>query len=862
MSRSAHIACRVLTRLPALIFAAGVPAALGHPAPWGAADRTEQIDRVARHFEATPGRDRADQVGRCITFSQFSVLFDRETTRDAVEDYLDALPDDDLGGMFEAFQAQGSIWSFTATNGVVTEGNALTLTYSFVPDGTLIAATGHGEPAAPSNLVAQTNANFPGGFAAFKSRMRTVFDRLEALTNITYVEVADDGAVFQATGVLGARGDIRIGMKPFDGVSNVLGVNFFPQFGGEMILDSDDIVSFANPDGDFIRLRNVLAHEHCHGLGLRHVIPENGTKLMEPTLTTAFDGPQEDDIRGLVSLYGDSHEPNDEFGLESFVGGPLQLVGTAGVQVLTIEGAALERSGSRDLYGFTLFAGVPIALRVEPLGTTYNQGPENGSAISGDARAARNLGLRLWRRVSAQTGEFALVAQIDFNSAGTGEYHPPIPYTLAGYMVAEVYSTDGIADCQRYMLRISNAAIEPLEEPASISVFDIVAGEEIEDSDTVLFPTTPVGEVSNKTLTILSGGPGDLEIGAISIQGPAVDDYDFSLVGSPIVPSGQSRSVAISFNPTAPGQRVVVMTIPSNDATQPELSFILSGGATASPVMVVRINNTPMASNGSFDFGEAAAGGLVTRPIEIQNTGNAALNVTAIAFSGVGAASFSTDLAPGTIAPGGVLSGVMSFSPSTAGAHAAVLQIANNAGAWSIDAQGTGLVDCNGNGVPDAQDIADGTSQDCDANAVPDECETDTDGDGAIDACDECPDDAGKQLAGNCGCGVPDLDSDDDGIADCEDDNVNDNENENGNENENANNNDNDNDNDNANNNMNDNDNENVNANGNDNGDGDIVPNPLDVPGCGNGACGMGAGMMMPLMLIGLGVMRPRRRRR
>lgn len=33
-----------------------------------------------------------------------------------------------------------------------------------------------------------------------------------------------------------------------------------------------------------------------------------------------------------------------------------------------------------------------------------------------------------------------------------------------------------------------------------------------------------------------------------------------------------------------------------------------------------------------------------------------------------------------------------------------------------------GTEDCNGNGVPDARDIASGTSGDCDANGVPDEC--------------------------------------------------------------------------------------------------------------------------------------------
>lgn len=77
--------------------------------------------------------------------------------------------------------------------------------------------------------------------------------------------------------------------------------------------------------------------------------------------------------------------------------------------------------------------------------------------------------------------------------------------------------------------------------------------------------------------------------------------------------------------------------------------------------------------------------------------------------------------------------------------------------------------DCNANGIPDATDIANGTSADCAGDGVPDECETDTDGDGVIDACDGCPLDPGKSAPGACGCGAPDGDSDGDGTADCRD---------------------------------------------------------------------------------------------
>ncbi len=45
--------------------------------------------------------------------------------------------------------------------------------------------------------------------------------------------------------------------------------------------------------------------------------------------------------------------------------------------------------------------------------------------------------------------------------------------------------------------------------------------------------------------------------------------------------------------------------------------------------------------------------------------------------------------------------------------------------------------------------------------------QSDNDGDGKGDACDLCPDDAGKTEPGVCGCETPDTDTDNDGTADC-----------------------------------------------------------------------------------------------
>ncbi|MGB2986477.1 MAG: sialidase family protein, partial [Phycisphaerae bacterium] len=90
-------------------------------------------------------------------------------------------------------------------------------------------------------------------------------------------------------------------------------------------------------------------------------------------------------------------------------------------------------------------------------------------------------------------------------------------------------------------------------------------------------------------------------------------------------------------------------------------------------------------------------------------------------------------------------------------------------------------VDCNNNGIPDECDIADGTSEDCTGNGIPDECEPDCNDNGVADSCDiqngTSDDCNGNRVPDECdpdcdGDGIPsdcdlDEDSDDDGIDDC-----------------------------------------------------------------------------------------------
>ncbi|MFT7679568.1 MAG: hypothetical protein ACI8QC_003572, partial [Planctomycetota bacterium] len=105
-------------------------------------------------------------------------------------------------------------------------------------------------------------------------------------------------------------------------------------------------------------------------------------------------------------------------------------------------------------------------------------------------------------------------------------------------------------------------------------------------------------------------------------------------------------------------------------------------------------------------------------------------------------------------------------------------QPSNRWGTWMAElAYPAGITDCNGNGVEDADDIANGTSLDCNSNGIPDECEPDCDADGIPDDCEvDCnangtPDDCETFTDCN-NNGIPDEcepDCDGDGIPDdCE----------------------------------------------------------------------------------------------
>lgn len=319
-------------------------------------------------------------------------------------------------------------WTRTATDGGgLTQGDPTTITWGFVADGLMLPAgfPEDGELDAHSDLFAFLNGVYGGSGTTVDSAQsqpwfevfQQVFDRWEELSGIDFVYVPyDDGAPFTnyqtgyfgSPGELGVRADIRIGGHPIDGPGLTLAYAYNPIGGGDIIIDTADTM-FLDTAANSLLLRNTLAHEVGHALGLRHVLPSNGTKLMEPVISLNFDGPQHDDILAIQRAYGDAWEGNDTRGTAGDITWWVN-------NNRMLQDVSIDDNSDVDYYRFDLPRGENFTrIMLEPVGHTYQSGAGGNNIPNFNSRAQSDLALELL----SERG--IVLARADVNRAGFGE---------------------------------------------------------------------------------------------------------------------------------------------------------------------------------------------------------------------------------------------------------------------------------------------------------------------------------------------------------------------------------------------------------------------------------------------------------
>jgi len=455
-------------------------------------------------------------------------------------------------------------WTNIASGSTGSQGDPITLTYSFVPDGTLIPAN-VGFPSGNSNLNAWLNGIY-GNPATWQALFAQVFDRWESLGGITYVfEPNDDGASVHVTlGQLGVRGDIRIGAKTLDGNSDVLAYNPFPN-DGDMVFDSAD--GFYNSTfSNSLRLRNVISHEHGHGQGILHVCPFTGTKLMEPAIDLGFDGPQHDEIRAMHRNYGDVNEPDNTTGQATDLGliqiGNSVFVGTVpGPNVgLPSSLVSIDANGEQDFFRITTDEPAAITVTLTPVGGVYDSSDQagNGGCFSGniiDSREFADLAVQVLNASNSQ-----VVAEASANGLGAAEIINGAVLGGAGDYLIRVYETGSVAETQLYTLNIfvNTTATTPAD-------FEVIGGETefflqetptplqvaVTPNDATIVPSSPTliindGSVSFIPMTEVQPNLWEVDLPALSCDTSASYFFQFSQTVA-----GQTFSTNVP--PTAPG---------------------------------------------------------------------------------------------------------------------------------------------------------------------------------------------------------------------------------------------------------------------------------------------------------------------
>jgi hypothetical protein len=321
-----------------------------------------------------------------------------------------------IGPPQEAFQAD-SRWNRTATDGSnIAIGTPVTLTWSFVPDGTLVPSgrrdANNNDILVPNNLVEKLNEAYGAPTVAndlttapWFQFFEDAFDTWANVTSNIYIYEpgandgipGDDGASFPDIngGVLGVRGDVRIAGVPNDGDSGVLGFNYTPD-AGDMVIDSEDSSNLSS--GQEALFKNMIAHEHGHGLGLSHVCPIDRSKLMEPLISLSFAGPQIDDILTVQGVYGDplerqgNHKNNDTIATARDLG--------ALNSGFSADNISISNSADRDIFKLQVNSARQLNITATPTSAgTYLEGPQfpSGCSVgtSFDPRTRQDLIIRV-----------------------------------------------------------------------------------------------------------------------------------------------------------------------------------------------------------------------------------------------------------------------------------------------------------------------------------------------------------------------------------------------------------------------------------------------------------------------------------
>ena len=214
---------------------------------------------------------------------------------------------------------------------------------------------------------------------------------------------------------------------------------------------------------------NAVARGIGVAMGLEPVCPQNNTKLLEPTLSDQYIGPQLDDVRGMHALYGDYLENDDTLTLDTADGATQLFTDSSPSEALvgveqSFQGLSLDDFNDTDNFA-VIIAGegeVNFDLQVEVEPTSFgnlSQYPMFDDLVSCIAGSGTTFPFIIRDlRVTVFDSDLNIVfGPVDENPVGAGEAFT-VNLTQAGTYFVSVAGGGGNADpneVQQYRARFA-----------------------------------------------------------------------------------------------------------------------------------------------------------------------------------------------------------------------------------------------------------------------------------------------------------------------------------------------------------------------------------------------------------------------
>jgi outer membrane protein assembly factor BamB len=204
-------------------------------------------------------------------------------------------------------------------------------------------------------------------------------------------------------------------------------------------------------------------------------------------------------------------------------------------------------------------------------------------------------------------------------------------------------------------------------DDVQIAVEDVKPSPSLSPSN-VAFGLRKLWTTGTKTVTLANGGPGMLDVGAISVSG--VGDFWFSSTtcGSTLA-AGGSCTIDVAYGPFQEGASTSILRVMTPNAWVASVTAALSGTG-GQPVSSVDKSQLP--------FGPTYLGGHVSDDVQLSNTGTAPLDVSVTSW---GSTQFKISSAcPSSLPAGGTCKVTVTFAPTALGPATGVLRFVTDGG--------------------------------------------------------------------------------------------------------------------------------------------------------------------------------------